>query len=68
MKDLAVKCGYKANNVSTQWQDINLLLLAMCEALMRKTTAEYVKTACEDGIRCTGIEFWVWVKTSNENK
>ena len=72
LKDFAVKCGYKANNVITQWQDINLLLLSTYEALMRKATSEYVKTVCEDGIRYKGTEFWVWVKnqmkTSNGDK
>ena len=66
LKEFAVKCGYKANNVITQWQDITLLLLATYEALMRKATAEYVKTACEDGIRYKGTEFWVWLKNQME--
>ena len=51
LKDFAVKCGHKANNVVTQWQDINLLLLATYEALMRKATSEYMKTTSEDSVR-----------------
>ena len=42
LKEFAIKCGYKANNIISQWQDINLLLLATFEALMRKATTEYI--------------------------
>ena len=72
LKEFAAKCGYKANNIITQWQDINLLLLSTCEALMRKATVEYMKTTCEDGVRYKGMEFWEWVKnqmkTTNGDK
>ena len=72
LKDFAAKCGHKANNVVTQWQDINLLLLATYEALMRKATSEYMKTTSEDSVRYKATEFWAWVKnqmkTSNHDK
>lgn len=35
---------------------------------MRKAPAEYVKTACEDGIRYKGIESWVRVKTQMKTR
>ena len=62
LKDFTVKYGYKANIVITQWQDINLLLLATYVALMRKATGEYMKTTCEDSIRYKGTEVWAWIR------
>lgn len=46
----------------TQWQDVNLLLLATYVALMRKETCEYMKTTCEDSIRYKGTEVWAWIR------
>ena len=63
LKEFAIKCGYKANNVISQWQDINLLLLATYEALMRKATAEFMKITTENGRSYQGKAFWQWIKT-----
>ena len=40
---------YKANNVISQRQDINLFLLATYESLMRKATAKFMKITTEMG-------------------
>ena len=42
LKEFAIKYGYKANNIISQW-----LLLATYEALMRKATNEYMQTTME---------------------
>ena len=42
-----MRCGHKGNNPLSQWQDINLMLLAIYEALMRKATTEFMKVSVE---------------------
>ena len=72
LKEFAIKCGYKANNVISQWQDINLLLRGTYEALMRKATTEYMKITSERDRTYQGKAFWQWIKhqidTSNVDK
>ena len=54
LKEFAIKCGYKANNIISQWQDIHLLLLATYEALMRKATNEYMQITTDKDRRYQG--------------
>ena len=61
LKQLAYECGHK--KLPTQWQEINMLLLALYETLLRKSLTAFSSAyTCElNTAYCQA--FWTWIKS-----